>query len=585
MASDEKKIDVGRLRDAVNSANNDLKKFREQREAFVSEYSGKEYAGNDRRAETPVNMMELAVGIYMHKLAANRPRASVTTKWARLRPSAELLRLALDYVGDGLRIGDTIRCALKDAMFGMGVVKIGINETDQRMRGFSVDGGQPFVERVSMDDFVFDTTARDWKHCQFIGNRFMVDAEAFDNAAKAGIYKNANRVNDASTGHYDGSGRTSDISTGGNKDLSRYRRRYILWEIWLPFENVIVTLDETLDNILKIQDWSGPRSGPYCILSFNDVPDNILPLAPAALWVELHVVINELWRKIFNQARREKKITTFTGGSEADAERVRNAGDGEVIRTDSLKDVQEVIYGGPDQVLAAFATTLDPIFSRMAGNLDVSGGLAPMGSTATQDAILNQNSGTRFESMARSLNEFAGEVMKSLAWWLWTDPYIDLPLVKRIGRTVEIEVSFNERSKMGDLFDYELEIVPYSMSPKTPQEKYQSIVQVIQMLYQPFAEMCMAQGVTLDIQALFKMAADALGLSDLNSVLSIGEPAEPAKSLDSHEAGVQKPPTHSVYERVSRSATNHGNEMNEISKAFMGANLTEREQNMIGRRG
>ena len=38
MASDEKKIDVGRLRDAVNSANNDLKKFRDQREAFVSEY-------------------------------------------------------------------------------------------------------------------------------------------------------------------------------------------------------------------------------------------------------------------------------------------------------------------------------------------------------------------------------------------------------------------------------------------------------------------------------------------------------------------------------------------------------------------
>lgn len=583
MADDGKNIDLGRLHDAVISSNNDLKKFREQREAFVSEYSGKEYAGNDRRKETPVNMMELAIGIYMHKLAANCPRASVTTAWSRLRPSADLLRLALDYICENLQIGKTIRGALKDAMFGMGVVKIGINETDQRIRGFSVEGGQPFVERVSMDDFVFDTTARDWQHCQFVGNRFMVDAEAFDAAAKKGIYKNIMRLSDASTDYFNGGSRTSDISTGGNKDLSLYRRRYILWEIWLPFENLIVTLDETLDTILKVQEWSGPRTGPYCVLSFNDVPDNILPLAPAALWVELHVFINELWRKIFNQARREKKITTYTGGSEQDAQRIRDAADGEVIRTDSLKDVQEVIYGGPDQVLAGFATTLDPVFSRVAGNLDVAGGLAPMGATATQDAILNQNSGTRFESMASALNEFAGEVMKKLAWWLWTDPYIDLPLVKRIGKTVELEVSFNQRSRQGELFDYAIKIVPYSMSPKTPQERYQAILQIIQMVYQPFAELCMAQGVTLNMQELFRIIAKLIDIEDLNSVLSIGDPAQPLESFDSHERGVQKPPTHSVYERVSRSATNYGNEMHEIGKAFLGENLQERERNMIGR--
>lgn len=574
-------IDIGRLHDAVHDSYRDLQKYRVKTAMFIRQYAGKEYADNETVPENPVNQMELAVSIYSHRLAANAPRADVRTEYMRLRPYAETLRLAVDYLSQKLNLKRTLRDVVTDALFGMGVVKVGINDTEELIRGFSVEGGQPFAERVSMEDFVFDTTAKDWNHCQFIGNRFYVDGESLKAAAKNGIYENVDRITEAGNGPSMGSGelRSAEMTGGLQTDLSRYRKRYLLWEIWLPFENRIVTLDEDLDNVLKVQEWTGPRTGPYSVLSFNDVPDNILPLPPAASWVELHIFINEMWRKIFRQARREKSILAFAGQSEKDAERIRNAADGEVARVDNIRDLMEARFGGPDQQLLGLATGLDPVFSRIAGNLDTAGGLGAMSPTATQDAILNQNSSSRFDRMVQRVSEFTSDVLKALAWWMWTDPYIQLPLVKRIGDTIELEVTFDDRMKKGEFLDYNFQIVPYSMVNRTPEQMFQSVVQVIQSLYQPFAELAMQQGVQIDMRELFRMAGRCLDIPELNGVLSIGEPMTPPSG---GEASVDKPPTHSVYERISRPAAGYQSQMNAISRAAMGENLQKSVRDTIG---
>jgi hypothetical protein len=569
-------IDLGRLHDAVRGSYRDLSSYRDKTVGLVRQYAGSEYADNGRTMrDTPVNLMELAVGIYSYRLAANAPKGDVRTPYRRLKPYADTLRLALDYLTERIGLADTLRRAVKDAMFGMGILKVGINDTDRLIRGFSAEGGQPFAERVSPSDFVFDTTAKEWKHCQFIGNRFMVDAEALK---AVGGYEHLDELSEA------GLGESEDLkgSSMTQGDLSRaYRPRYILWELWLPYENVIVTLDEDLDRILRVQEWTGPREGPYVVLNFNDVPDNILPLPPTALWSELNIFANQIWRKIFRQTDRQKSITAFAGGSQKDAERVQQAADGEVVHGDSIRDVQEVRYGGPDQQLVGLATAIDPIFSRLAGNLDVAGGLSTMGQTATQDAILNQNSSVRFDTMAASVAEFVGKVFTELAWWMWTDPYIDLPLVKRIGRTVEIEVSFNERAKEGEFFDYSFSVVPYSMTNKTPEQMFQGVVQILQTLFMPMAEMAMQQGVQIDMQALMRLVSRWLDIPDLNSVLSIGDPQPPQpQSGGGMEVDV---PTHSVYERVNRPAAGYESQMNAISRAAMGENLQKSVRESIGR--
>jgi hypothetical protein len=572
-------IDIERLHDAVLSSYRDLGSYRQKSAEFIRQYAGAEYADNGKTmSETPVNMMELAVGIYSYRLAANAPKGDVRTPYQRLRPYADTLRLALDYLCPHIDIGGTLRRVVKDAMFGMGIVKVGINDTDQLLRGFSVEGGQPFAERVSPVDFVFDTTAKEWKHCQFIGNRFVVDAEALKNV---GGYEHVEELTEAGLGnpHDDGEMKASDM-TGGGLRFRSYRPRYILWEIWLPFENLMVTMDEDLEKILRVQEWTGPREGPYIILSFNDVPDNILPLPPTAVWSELHVFANEMWRKLFRQSKRQKSITAFAGGSEKDAERVRNSADGEVVHVDNMREIQELRYGGPDQQLLGLVATIDPIFSRIAGNLDIAGGLDNVSPTATQDAIINQNSSVRFDKMAACVSEFAGEILTALAWWMWTDPYIDIPLVKRISPTLEIPVSFDERAKQGEFFDYTFTIVPYSMTNKTPEQQYQMVAQVLQALFLPYIEVAMQQGVMIDMPGLFKLVSRWLDIPELNSVLSIGDPQPPQPGEGPR---IQKPQTHSVYERISRPAADYASQMNAVSRAAMGENLPTDVRESIGR--
>lgn len=53
---------------------------------------------------------------------------------------------------------------------------------------------------------------------------------------------------------------------------------------------------------IRIVDWEGPESGPFCILGFSEVPDQTMPLAPAATWYDLHNMINVLYRKMRRQA-------------------------------------------------------------------------------------------------------------------------------------------------------------------------------------------------------------------------------------------------------------------------------------------
>ena len=584
MKGEDNRIDLARLHDAVMDSYRTLGPFRDNRSKFVRLFAGREYGSNSVQ-ETPVNLLEMATSVYCLKLSANRPRALVTTAYSSLRPGAETLRLALDYLTERIGLERTLRRAVKDSIFGVGIVKVGISDTSERIRGFSDDGGQPFCEPVSLQDFVFDTTARRWEDCQFVGNRMTVDAEALRRAASSGAYTNVERLMANERDMLSDGGDRADGMTLEDGDSRRpYRDRYAIWELWLPYEGVIVTTDEELSVVLRVQDWTGPRSGPYHLLSFSDVPDNIMPLPPAALWSELHIFANEMWRKIFRQAKRQKTILPFSSGSSRDAERIQSAGDGEVVRVDDAKEFAELRFGGPDGQLTSLASIIDPMFSRIAGNLDTAAGLGALTDTATQEAILNQNTSSRFTQMSESVRDFVREILRDLAWWMWTDPYIELPLVKRVGRSLELQVTFDERSKSGDIMDYNFDIVPYSMTPQSPSERFKTLVSVLQGVYQPYAQIGLQQGVQLDLREALRMCADYLDLPELNGALTIGDPRMEPPGSRSANGGplVPKPPTHSVYERVSTSRHGYGDQMERFARAAAGENLQDKEKAIGG---
>jgi hypothetical protein len=97
-------------------------------------------------------------------------------------------------------------------------------------------------------------------------------------------------------------------------DIARY---VDLVDLYLPREGLICTLPyqqgATADKFLAQSEYVGPDSGPYHMLAFTPVSDNILPVAPVSIWYDLHVLGNRIARKLARQADASKRVLAYEG--------------------------------------------------------------------------------------------------------------------------------------------------------------------------------------------------------------------------------------------------------------------------------
>lgn len=289
-----------------------------------------------------------------------------------------------------------------------------------------------------------------------------------------------------------------------------------LWDIWLPHENKIVTLraddlNSTRGKPLRVVDWAGPESGPYSILSFMDVPSNSMPLAPAAQWMDLHVSMNKIMRKLIDQAERQKENLLYEGEAEEDAARITQSADGDSIRVDNAMGTQIAKFGGPDQTNLGIFMQLRDLFTYLGGNLDALGGLSPQSETLGQDELITRSASQRMADMQTRTTEFSANVLDAIGFYIWNDPTIDRSFEKQItsaGRTRSF--IFSAEKKEGDWADYNIEIEPYSMTHTTPSMRLQSMMNMLERVILPTLSITQAQGVEMNIMDMVKqMSKDA----------------------------------------------------------------------------
>jgi hypothetical protein len=80
---------------------------------------------------------------------------------------------------------------------------------------------------------------------------------------------------------------------------------------------------------LRVARTTGRTSGPYHMLGFTPVSDNILPLPPRAIWYDLHTLGNRIARKLARQAERLKRVLAYEGKAAEDDAEIAEADDGE----------------------------------------------------------------------------------------------------------------------------------------------------------------------------------------------------------------------------------------------------------------
>lgn len=582
--------DISRLRQSMEFSARRLYKRRLQRMDALREYIGfnhGESGTTDRRA---MPFIELATNIYQRQIASNSPRAHISTYDTEFAPDAYELQLALDDVMKRINLEGTLNDAGVEALFSMGVVKVGLvaDGTASDQGGFLHVRDLPFAEPVLFEDFIFDVPAKRWEQIQYCGdiNRVSLewakDNKLFDKDVREDLTATHRLESQALFGNYR-EVRSQLLSAGMQQFDDEIEDQVEIWELWVPSEKLIVTLSASPSNNkpLRVMEWEGPDHGPYHLLRFEAIPGSILPLAPVSLWMDLHVLTNQIFNKLARGAIDTKTVLGFSGPSgERDAETIMRAEHQDTVHMADPNSVREFNFNGPDQRLFGMIPALRDFFVYYAGNLDAIGGLSAQSQTVGQDKLLLESASQRIQDMQKRMASFTETIMEDIAGYLWKNGNYKRKLMKSVeGTSISFPFEFDPTKLRGELADYNVRIEPYSLRAKTPTERAAGLKQIVTEMLMPMQPILQANGVTLDVAKLLKLLARYGDMPELNEILTYA--TEDAKTPE--DSPTMKPPTHSIYERVNRPAGTRQGKDQAMAMALMGVDQQPAEMARIVR--
>lgn len=539
MPSDKlpKDIDLSRLSNAIDGARLALQPYRENRHKFVREYVGFRYSNDGSHVPVPVNLIGLYVDIMSSALVSKTPRVMLSTPDQKQRAAVSASEGWANQEAEDMYLADMLWRVVVDALFLFGVVKVGICDPGHAaVKGWNYKSGTPFADRIDPEDFVVDMNARDIREASFIGHRYRVPLEV---ARK--IYRDGRKFEGEELSDFNEYGDEKiGVIARGTKRQDEFEEHVTLWEIYLPRHKLVLTFadDQGLDRpadqgmtLIRTQKWVGPECGPYQMLGFRPVPGSPIPKAPIMDLFELHWAVNNLYRKLIQQGVRQKTVLPVRGGAVDDAGKLKEVSDGEMFQCDNAAELQEVSYGGPNQGVFLLAQHLTQLFSWLAGNLDIVGGLSPQAKTAKQEEQLNQNSGRAVGDKQNTVVNFISEVFKSLTWFWWNHPEKimeteyrapgapEASIVRRVG-PYDSAMPLRRDGEMP-----KVKVDPYSLSHTTPQQRLSFIMGFVQQM-QPMLGLLSQQGIMFDAPKFIELVAKYGDEADLTEIFTVQEPLE-----------------------------------------------------------
>lgn len=555
-----------RVANAVRNSDRALGSFRRSRRAILERYlagaNTGAHAQNYWQMSTPVNLIKLAGRIYTSRLVTRNPRVMVVARSGSLAAEAFELQSALNMLIGEIDLAKTLRECTLEAMFSLGITKVGFTPPEHaEMMGYRHDGGQAFADPVALEDFMFDVNARRWDQAEFFADRYRVPADMLRDSPLVQA-KDRDRIKGGETNHPDGTDKSHRLQTVADESSTSPGDTEIAEHVWLcdvylPREAEVRTYLWSSGGPdgapLYTSEWAGHERGPYHILGFGEIPGSLMPDPPASSWVDLHDATNRLYRKIIQQAARQKSVMLVAGDGGEDARRINSAADGEAVQLTGPRPPEEGRFGGPDNQVVGIAMNLSSMFRMLAGNLDALGGLAPSAETAAQDRIISESANQQLRDMQSRLHDFVKGICESLADLEYNDPVKERTITKELSGGVRVVSRYGPERREADFREFNFNIVPHSMEDRTPMDRARALSETMQM-FMGMAPFIDRLGGTLRVD---EFARSLEQLHDEPLYGKLIDWAEPSLN-DSGEAPAPAAPVGGStrkYERISRAGT------------------------------
>lgn len=530
LANPEKR---GRLLKAIRASRDALEPYRRVRKFMVEHYCGSWYSTTTPQSEERilVNLMNQTARIYTVALAANNPQVLVSTPRIETLPFARRFEVNLNKLIGDMCLDQTFRTIVLDAYFCLGCGVVMMRDTDTRFHGLLeseedvwLDPGEPWLNRVSLDDLIIDMPAKERSKMRYCGHRYRADYEkVMDEPGYSKKVKD--KLKPTSREAFESAGSTRDIGTDPAQD-DDLKEMIWLQDVWIAENKSIVTMscDQDLEPLIE-REWTGSQAGPYKFLSLGDVPDRVVPASPASNLMGMHLLQNRLHRRMEDDSDAHRVVNVYPPGMEDDAERLRTAQRNGWYRGKSPEQIKQFETGGIDQRDMGLATFIQQEYDRFAGNLQAMGGLGPQSSTVGQEEMIYGELSRNVADMRMAVVNFASDCILDLGRLMWEDQTLEIKSSIPVGNTgIELRSDWTPDDRQGAFEDYEFRVEPYSMVFKTPEQKLQELFQVLQQLA-PLWPMFQASGATLDAEAIVDEIARLKNRPEFKKFITFANPA------------------------------------------------------------
>lgn len=537
----EKQIDIGRLCEAMVKGRWALRRFREEKREAVRQYIGNHWSDEGTTEKVPVNVLAQYVRIVSRNLIAKSPRVMISSFDQQLKPICSAMESWANNEIENIDLATTLQRNVVDALFSIGITKVALADpADAATRGWGIAAGKPYAETVSLDDFVFDPHAKDFRDVTFIGHRYRVPLDVVKDSKIYGKMRKKLEPTYDNPYNLEGDERTKIFGQTYYASQDREFEDHIdLWEVYLPRHKVILTLPHDYisswsagnyaEDALRVQKWLGPSWGPYSILSMGTVPDNAMPKSPIQDLMDMHMLVNNCYRKLGRQSQREKEVIMVGQGRMEDGKRLAESSDGEIIQVNDPEKIVPTNFGGPNQSIFLIAQHFKDIFSWMGGNLDMMGGLSPQSKTLGQDQLLAQGATAGVADLGATTIKHTQKVLRSLCWYWWHDPMQVMTTNYTRPGMPDYSIVRRVLPQMRQMVPYEnldIRIDPYSMQPATPQSQAAALDQIVTQVIIPLLPLVQQQNISFDMNNYLTLRAKLMDMPHMNEILTTFEPPQ-----------------------------------------------------------
>jgi hypothetical protein len=136
--------------------------------------------------------------------------------------------------------------------------------------------------------------------------------------------------------------------------------------------------------------------------------------------------------------------------------------------------------------------------------------------TATRTQAMQSNMSVSLDDAQGLVGDAVGEVSKRIAWYLHTDPLIDLPLTKRTTGGEFQQITLTPEQRQGDFLDYTFKIRQKSMVPTDPITRARLMTEFAVNIMPGIvnaANIAMTMGIPFNVQRCLTDLAEQQGLT------------------------------------------------------------------------